>query len=92
MKLPPDSFAGGSLDSVGQLGGWLFSAFLELQFDFQLSRFGFKEFGISEEEFLSKIDKLSELAHQDQCTGTNPRYPLISEIKDLYLKSYYGEL
>ncbi|MBP3320415.1 MAG: bifunctional acetaldehyde-CoA/alcohol dehydrogenase [Clostridia bacterium] len=52
----------------------------------------FKEFGISEEEFLSKIDKLSELAHQDQCTGTNPRYPLISEIKDLYLKSYYGEL
>lgn len=50
----------------------------------------FKEFGISEEEFLSKIDKLSELAHQDQCTGTNPRYPLISEIKDLYLKSYYG--
>ena len=52
----------------------------------------FKEFGISEEEFLSKIDKLSELAHQDQCTGTNTRYPLISEIKDLYLKSYYGEL
>lgn len=52
----------------------------------------FKEFGISEEEFLSKIDKLSELAHQDQCTGTNPRYPLISEIKNLYLKSYYGEL
>ena len=40
MKLPPDSFSRGSLDSVGQLGGWLFPAFLKLQFDFQLSGFG----------------------------------------------------
>ena len=52
----------------------------------------FKEYGIPEEEFLSKLDNLSELAHQDQCTGTNPRYPLISEIKNLYLNSYYGNL
>ncbi len=49
-----------------------------------------KELGISEEEFLSKVDALSEIAHEDQCTGTNPRYPLISEIKDIYLKCYYG--
>lgn len=49
-----------------------------------------KEAGIPEEEFLSKVDMLSELAHEDQCTGTNPRYPLISEIKEIYLKCYYG--
>lgn len=49
-----------------------------------------KEYGIPEEEFLSKVDLLSERAHQDQCTGTNPRYPLVSEIKEIYLKCYYG--
>lgn len=49
-----------------------------------------KEYGISEEEFLRKVDLLSERAHQDQCTGTNPRYPLVSEIKEIYLKCYYG--
>ena len=36
-------------------------------------------------------EELSELAFDDQCTGGNARYPLISEIKDLYLKAYYGE-
>ena len=50
-----------------------------------------KEYGINEDEFLDKVDDLAELAHQDQCTGTNPRYPLISEIKDIYLKCYYGK-
>ncbi len=50
-----------------------------------------KEYGLSEQDFLSKIDILSERAHQDQCTGTNPRYPLVSEVKELYLKCYYGE-
>ena len=50
-----------------------------------------KDYGISEEEFLSKVDVLSERAHQDQCTGTNPRYPLVSEIKEIYLKCYYGK-
>lgn len=49
-----------------------------------------KEYGVSEEEFLSKVDMLSERAHQDQCTGTNPRYPLVEEIKEIYLKCYYG--
>ena len=51
-----------------------------------------KDFGISEEEFLNKVDYLSELAHEDQCTLTNPRYPLISEIKEIYLKCFYGNL
>ena len=48
-------------------------------------------YGIPEKEFLDNLDKLSELAFDDQCTGGNARYPLISEIKDLYLKAYYGE-
>ena len=49
-----------------------------------------KEYGISEEDFKATLDEMSEQAFDDQCTGANPRYPLISEIKDLYLKSYYG--
>ncbi len=49
-----------------------------------------KDYGISEEEFLKNLDQMSEMAFDDQCTGANPRYPLISEIKDLYLKAYYG--
>ena len=49
-----------------------------------------KEYGISEEDFNATLDEMSEQAFDDQCTGANPRYPLISEIKDLYLKSYYG--
>ena len=50
-----------------------------------------KDYGISEKEFLSQVDDLAEHAFDDQCTGTNPRYPLISEIRDLYLKAYYGQ-
>ena len=50
-----------------------------------------KDYGISEEDFLSTLDEMSEKAFDDQCTGANPRYPLISEIKEIYLKTYYGE-
>ncbi len=50
-----------------------------------------KEYGIPEKEFLAKVDMLSEKAFDDQCTGANPRYPLIAEIKELYLKAYYGK-
>ena len=46
--------------------------------------------GISEETFLRQLDELSLKAYDDQCTGANPRYPLISEIKELYLDAYYG--
>lgn len=49
-----------------------------------------QEWGIKEEDFLSVVDELSIKAFDDQCTGTNPRYPLISQIKALYLDSYYG--
>ncbi len=50
-----------------------------------------KEIGIPEKEFLSKLDKLSENAFEDQCTTANPRYPLVSEIKELYKMAYYGK-
>ena len=50
-----------------------------------------KEYGVKEEDFLKTLDEMSEQAFDDQCTGANPRYPLISEIKEIYLKSYYGE-
>ena len=51
----------------------------------------FDAHGIGEETFLANLDELSVKAYDDQCTGANPRYPLISEIKDLYLKAYYGK-
>ncbi len=50
-----------------------------------------KEMGIDEAEFLAKVDELSEKAFDDQCTGANPRYPLISQLKEMYLRIYYGK-
>jgi len=50
-----------------------------------------KEAGVPEEEFLSKLDQLAEDAFDDQCTGANPRYPLIPEIKQMFLNAYYGQ-
>ncbi|PHM24186.1 bifunctional acetaldehyde-CoA/alcohol dehydrogenase [Xenorhabdus ehlersii] len=49
-----------------------------------------REIGVQEADFLAKIDKLAEDAFDDQCTGANPRYPLISELKQLLLDSFYG--
>lgn len=49
-------------------------------------------FGVKENIFFKNLDKLSKLAFDDQCTGTNPVYPLISDIKELYTKSFYGEI
>ena len=49
-----------------------------------------RDYGISEKDFLETLDEMSEKAFDDQCTGANPRYPLISEIKKMYLKAYYG--
>ena len=50
-----------------------------------------KEFGVDEKSFLGSLDEMSENAFDDQCTGANPVYPLISDLKDIYLKAYYGE-
>ncbi len=51
-----------------------------------------KAWGVDEKVFLERLDRLSELAFDDQCTGANPVYPLISEIKQMYLDAYYGKL
>lgn len=50
-----------------------------------------KEYGIDEADFLACLDDMVEQAFDDQCTGANPRYPLMSEIKEMYLNAYYGE-
>ena len=49
-----------------------------------------KDYGVDENDFLKTLDNMTEQAFDDQCTGANPRYPLMSEIKDMYLKAYYG--
>ena len=51
-----------------------------------------KEAGVDEKTFMDNLDKLSELAFDDQCTGANPRYPLISEMKAIYTDAYYGRI
>lgn len=50
-----------------------------------------KDYGIEEDKFLETLDEMTEMAFDDQCTGANPRYPLMSEMKDIYLKAYYGK-
>lgn len=50
-----------------------------------------KEYNISEEKFLATLDEMVEQAFDDQCTGANPRYPLMSEMKQMYLNVYYGK-
>jgi acetaldehyde dehydrogenase/alcohol dehydrogenase len=49
-----------------------------------------RDYGIAETVFLDKLDTMAEMAFDDQCTGANPRYPLISEIKEMYLKAFYS--
>ncbi len=49
-----------------------------------------RDYGIDETDFLARLDEMTEQAFDDQCTGANPRYPLMSEIKQMYLNAYYG--
>ena len=49
------------------------------------------DYGVKEEDFLATLDEMTEAAFDDQCTGANPRYPLMSEMKAMYLKAYYGK-
>ena len=49
-----------------------------------------RDYGVDEKYFLDTLDKMTEQAFDDQCTGANPRYPLMSEIKEMYLNAYYG--
>ena len=50
-----------------------------------------KDYGIDENDFLARLDDMVEQAFDDQCTGANPRYPLMSELKAMYLNAYYGK-
>lgn len=50
-----------------------------------------RDYGIDEAAFLESLDAMTEQAFDDQCTGANPRYPLMSEIKQMYLNAYYGK-
>ncbi len=50
-----------------------------------------RDYGVKEEDFLATLDEMVEQAFDDQCTGANPRYPLMSELKEMYCKAYYGE-
>ena len=49
-----------------------------------------RDYGVDEQDFLSRLDDMVEQAFDDQCTGANPRYPLMKEIKQMYLNAYYG--
>ncbi|MEG1774725.1 MAG: iron-containing alcohol dehydrogenase, partial [Oscillospiraceae bacterium] len=50
-----------------------------------------RDYGIDEKDFLDRLDEMVEQAFDDQCTGANPRYPLMSELKEMYLRAYYGK-
>ncbi len=49
------------------------------------------DYGVKEKDFLATLDEMSLQAFDDQCTGANPRYPLVSELKQLYMNAYYGK-
>ncbi|MDR0611400.1 MAG: bifunctional acetaldehyde-CoA/alcohol dehydrogenase [Planctomycetaceae bacterium] len=67
----------------------LIEAFRELSDRLEIPH-SIKDAGVDEKKFFANLDNLAEEAFDDQCTGTNPRYPLISEIKLLYTNAYYG--
>jgi len=74
-----------TVDRVESMLTWLDE--LKTELDIPLS---IKDAGVNEADFLAKVDKLAEEAFDDQCTGANPRYPLISELKQILIDSYYG--
>jgi acetaldehyde dehydrogenase/alcohol dehydrogenase len=82
LRLPGKS----DKDKVVQLIAWVDK--MKQQLDIPAS---IREAGVSEAEFLAKVDNLAEEAFDDQCTGANPRFPLIAELKQLLLASYYGK-
>ena len=51
-----------------------------------------KDFGVDEQTFMDNLDELVEPAFDDQCTGANPTYPLMSDIKKVYINAYYGNV
>lgn len=76
-------------NSVSELVDRLIEAIWELKTDLGSPK-SIQECGVDEKTFLNNLQRLAEKAHEDQCTTANPRYPLISEIKQIYLDAYYG--
>jgi acetaldehyde dehydrogenase / alcohol dehydrogenase len=72
---------------VEKLIGWLDQLRKDLDIPFSI-----KEFGVDEKAFLEEVDQLAVDAFDDQCTGANPRYPLIAELKQILLDTYYGRI
>jgi acetaldehyde dehydrogenase / alcohol dehydrogenase len=70
---------------VEKLIGWLDQLRKDLEIPFSI-----KDYGVDENIFLAQVDQLALDAFDDQCTGANPRYPLIAELKQIYLDTYYG--
>lgn len=68
----------------------LLKAIDELMTDIQLPK-SIKEFGVTEEDFYAKLDEMVELAFDDQCTGANPVYPIMDDMRTLYIKAFNGE-
>lgn len=68
----------------------LLKAVDELMTDIQLPK-SIKEFGVTEEDFYAKLDEMVELAFDDQCTGANPVYPIMDDMRTLYIKAFNGE-
>ena len=76
--------------STNEEGVWsLISEIQKLNSELGIEK-SFKEAGIGEQEFLSKVDELADRAFEDQCTTANPRLPLVSELKQILIDSYYG--
>ncbi|MBE7703968.1 MAG: bifunctional acetaldehyde-CoA/alcohol dehydrogenase [Cyanobacteria bacterium SIG28] len=69
----------------------LLDAITSLKNDLNLPK-SIKDFGVDEKTFMANLDELVELAFDDQCTGANPAYPLLDEIKQIYIDAYYGNV
>ncbi len=77
---------GNTEDKINALLVWLDELKVELNIPLSI-----QAAGVNEADFLAALDDLAEQAFDDQCTGANPRYPLISELKEVLLASYYGK-
>ena len=69
----------------------LLNAITKLKEDLNLPK-SIKDFGVDEKEFMDNLEELVELAFDDQCTGANPVYPMMDEIKQIYIDAYYGKV
>lgn len=85
-----DDIAGDGPDERAEKTARLVRAIEKLKEELNIPK-SLKEAGVPEVEFFQKLDELAEQAFDDQCTVSNPRYPLISELKEIYRKAYYGE-